>query len=285
VSKAFGKLGLSVGVDGGLVRYRDTSDEPLSDWQPQYKVLPRLSFDGLDSPLNPTRGVYATMSTALVNVLTEKVTNLADGSTKASSERGTFVKLEAQLKGMVTLRDTLTLAAMVRAGWAIGFDSGSQIGQLPTNERYRLGGQLGLRGYADNGILQYDSKGAPLLDCVEYGADKTTCTKTAVRADGNLTVHGSLEARFPLMRSRGLWTALFWDWGGIGETWGAMHTASIRHGIGAGLRYLVSGQIPVRLDYGIALDRRCFEPNQPTKTGCVKRDPFGLLHVGLLYSF
>lgn len=285
VSKAFGKLGLSVGVDGGVVRYRDSSDEPLSDWQLQYKVLPRMSFDGLDSPLNPTRGVYATLSTALVNVLTEKITKAADGTTSAASERGTFVKLEAQLKGMVTLRDTLTLAAMVRAGWAIGFDSGSLIGQLPANERYRLGGQLGLRGYADNGILQYDSNGAPLVDCVEYAADKVTCSKTAVRADGNLTVHGSLEARFPLLRTRGLWTALFWDWGGIGETWGALHRASIRHGIGAGLRYLVSGQIPVRLDYGVALDRRCFEPEQLGKGGCVKRDPFGQLHVGLLYSF
>lgn len=276
VSRAFGRLALSLGAEGGFVRFRTTSDEPLSAWQVQYKLLPRLSLDALDSPLNPSRGLYLGVASALINAVIEN-------STASTAERGTFAKFEAQGKALWTLRETLTVGLTLRAGWVVGLDN--EIGgRLPGNERFRLGGQLGLRGYADNGVLQYDGNGWPLSDCVEQQSDGS-CARWLVRSDGDVVVNGSLEARFPLLRAKNWWGALFWDWGGIAERWEEFDGAAVRHGVGFGLRYLVSGQIPIRADYGIALGRRCATPQPPPAATCAERDAFGRLHLGLLYSF
>ncbi|MCB9737644.1 MAG: BamA/TamA family outer membrane protein [Deltaproteobacteria bacterium] len=289
VLRRFGRLGLSVGVDGGLVKYRDGSQTEFKPWQAQFKVIPRLSYDALDSPINPSRGTYLTTSVALINALNEPTAT----SSQTVAVRGNFVKLEAQGKGYVTFRDTLTFGAMVRAGWAIGLGALSEDGQLPENERFRLGGQLGLRGFADNGVLRYDSLGNPIgaTDsdgqpvCAQTNADGS-CKVYAAENDGDVVLNGSIEARFPMLRDKGLWGALFWDWGGIADRWNNLHPSSIRHGVGFGVRFLVSGQIPIRLDYGIALDRRCLSAPDPTaRSGCPEREAFGQLHAGLLYSF
>ncbi len=278
VARAFGKLGVSAGLDLGVVRTRDiVAQGAIATWtdlQFQGKLLLRSAYDGLDSPLNPTSGLFGNLSVALINAM---VTDSAG----TQSVRGTFVKLEGQTKALVTFRDTLTVAAMARAGWAAGFES-SAYGRLPDNERYRLGGQLGVRGYADNGILQYGRDGKPLARCLGLG-DNQACANEAVFDSGNVVVNGTLEARFPLVRSLDVWSGVFWDWGGISETLGALSSASIRHSVGLGVRWLLAGQIPVRADYGIAVNRRC--ATLPAADGSCTTEPRGQLHLGLLYSF
>lgn len=306
LSKRFGKLGLWLGADGGPVRFLDSSLNQFVDWSLQFKAIPRLTYDGLDSPINPTRGVYASASAAYINAVIETseakldangdpVLNETGGQvTKNVAARGNFLRLEAQGKAYLTFRDTLTLGAMVRVGSGLDISSGGKA-EMPQNERFRLGGQLGLRGYRDNGILRYDSDGAPIAavdaagkpvcDTAFNGADGS-CTAFKAENDGDVIFNGSVEARFPLLRDRGFWGAVFWDFGGIADTWNNLHSVSIRHGIGFGLRFLVSGQIPIRIDYGIAINRRCQTAvDAASTTGCPALEEFGQLQAGLLYAF
>ena len=108
----------------------------------------------------------------------------------------------------------------------------------------------------------------------------------AVR-DGNAVLNGSVELRFPLL---GSWFGgVFWDWGGIAEAWsgqgqtGVLGPRSFRHSVGGGLRYVLAGQIPVRLDYGIAIDRRCRDVGLDSDQCTL--DDAGNLHWSLLYAF
>jgi outer membrane protein assembly factor BamA len=306
ISKRFGKLGLWLGADGGPVRFLDASLNQFVDWSLQFKAIPRLTYDGLDSPINPTRGVYASASAAYINAVIENLITRRDangdvvvddaGNPRLVSVplRGNFLRLEAQGKGYVTFRDTLTLGAMVRVGSGVDISSAGKA-QLPENERFRLGGQLGLRGYTDNGVLRYDANGAPIAALDDkgqrvcdpnYTAADGTCTGYNAENDGDVIVNGSVEARFPILRDRGFWGAVFWDFGGIADTWSNLHSASIRHGIGFGLRFLVSGQIPIRIDYGIAINRRCQTATDAlSATGCPALEDFGNLQAGLLYAF
>ena len=42
--------------------------------------------------------------------------------------------------------------------------------------------------------------------------------------------------------------------------------------------------VPLRLDYGIILDRRCKDVD-PRTGKCSKREEFGNIHFGVLYTF
>ncbi|MEY3011506.1 MAG: hypothetical protein RIT45_241 [Pseudomonadota bacterium] len=304
ITRRFGRLGLSLGTDGGLVDFKDSSGVDFTGWLWQIKVVPRVSFDALDSPINPTRGVYGTTSVALINALIEP-----DATLGTTGGFATFAKFEAQAKAYTTIRDTLTLGMMVRVGWATSLSADADADALPGNERFRLGGQLGLRGFTDGGIKVYDANGAPVpvrqavcsqvdtagncigewsqeMVCAELAADGSSCQTYATEDNGAVILNGSLEARFPILRTRGVWGALFWDWGAIAGGVDSIHVASFRHGVGFGLRYLVSGQIPVRLDYGVAVDRRCLTaiPFDGRST-CPEQEGFGQLQAGLLYAF
>jgi outer membrane protein assembly factor BamA len=233
--------------------------------------MPRLTWDNLDNPLNPTRGFFATGYVGYI----QAVDATSDGQLR------NFLKYESTLKAFLTIRSTVTIAMLARAGG--GLPLGRDDTQLPANERFRIGGTHGLRGYIDDGIRQYDKRGRIVtLDTDGDGVDDE------VASDGDVVVNGSLELRFPLARGAGLWGATFWDWGGIAEDWSDMHAASVRHGLGLGLRWLVANQIPVRVDYGFAVSQRCQslildDTGQPTD-GC-NIEPAGQFHAGLLYAF
>ncbi|MCO4759911.1 MAG: BamA/TamA family outer membrane protein [Myxococcales bacterium] len=312
VSKRFLKhLAVSIGGEGGLVRYRKAEDSAnLTPWLQQYKLIPRASWDRLDSPLNPTRGFSATASLAYINAVVETVVAKVDANGDPelgadgtplfvrNAEPGNFLKAEGQFKFYRTLRNTFTLGLMVRGGVA---NEG-----LPANETFRLGGQLGLRGVKDNGVLQYQRNGEPkpLMKPVQnpeehvpggtetpvclVDSDPSSCPNGAETIDnGRMILAGTVEGRFPLIRRAGLWGAVFWDWGAIADDFdGLSYSQAYRHSIGVGLRFLVSGQIPLRIDYGIALDRRCTIHFSQTALGnCPSLEEFGQLQAGLLYSF
>ena len=294
ISKRFLQhLSLSLGAEGGFVSYRPLPSDPMTGFNKQLKVIPRGTWDRLNSPINPTRGVFATTSIAYINAIIE------DGD-KPTANQGNFLKFEAQLKWYGTLRDTFTLALTVRGGTAMRLgDKGATAGAgLPSNETFRLGGQLGLRGVTDNGVLQYGRDGAPLPLLDTHGDpvcagenDTPPCSDLSAgirtRADGSMLLAGTVEGRFPLIRRAGLWGAAFWDWGVISDDLnGLSYGKAFRHGVGLGLRYLISGQIPVRIDYGVAVDRRCTQPFKAMgQRTCAKIEEFGQLQVGLLYAF
>lgn len=284
ISKRFVRsLSTSLGVEAASVRWRDQRSADLTPFGGQYKAILRATWDRTDSPINPTRGLSATSSVALINATIEN---------NNAAITGSFVKVEGKLKWHATLRKTLTLALMLRGGFADVLGTSKQA-VLPSNEAFRLGGQLGVRGVRDNGVLQYDRSGAPKAVTT---TDESTCTgdnvppgcattSETVMDSGNVLLAGSIEGRFPLVRRFGLWGAFFWDWGGIGAGPADMQNPlAYRHGVGVGLRFLVSGQIPLRIDYGVAVDRRCAVALSSSGQ-CGALEDFGQLQAGLLYAF
>lgn len=95
---------------------------------------------------------------------------------------------------------------------------------------------------------------------------------------------GSLELRFPLIASLHLNGAVFYDTGALAEDFQDLHGRSFRHGAGIGIRWMIGGAVPLRLDYGFILDRRCKDVDATTGA-CVRREEIGNIHFGVLYTF
>ena len=298
VTRRFGKIAAAIATDTGFVRSRtptlvnpetnlqdadpgkNTVVVPFTTGQgfcsagsltcgfvPQFQVIPRLTWDNQNAPLNPTRGWFLDARLPYIQ-------------TRINDTYAQYLKYEGTGKLFIPVGPHLTLAGILHAG---GGFSLSGVEALPQTERFRLGGNHFLRGFLDDGIRQYGSDGR--LRALD--TNKNPCTSGAtcnsVSGDGNIIVNGSWELRFPIARDSGLWGAAFWDYGGIAESsWSQLSTGSIRHGVGVGMRFLVAGQIPARLDYGFAIDRRCREL---VGGACSAYDEFGRLHLALLYSF
>ncbi len=247
------------------IRVRDprAEDEPFGPYSLQNKLNPRISWDRTDSPLNPARGFLLGMSLAYLNALRE---NRFDN----------FLKYEMSAKVFFSLRDTLVLALFARAGGSYSFDTGS----LPAIERYRLGGSQGLRGFADDGVGQYEPDGSLRVRMVPDATGAPV--PVAILPGGDTVVHGSAELRFPILRKIHLWGGLFFDWGALSENPRDLHWRSLRFSTGLGLRWLVGGEIPIRIDYGVIIDRRC--KAYELDGSCVREDR-GALHFGMLYTF
>ena len=284
VSRRYEKLATAIGIDTGLLRGRGQSEPEFDGWrdgsQPQSRAVPRTTWDATDSPINPRKGLYAQAEFPYIN-----------------SRGDQYLKYDAQGKLFIPIGPAVSLAGLLRGGAGFSFATGRS--QLPLLERFRLGGQSGLRGYVDDGVRQYLADGTTRL--VQSGTDQDwkagSGTTPAVVDRGDVVANGSWELRFPVAREQGFWGAAFWDYGAIAETWSALHFASVRHGVGLGLRWLIAGQIPLRIDYGVAIGKRCRDLVTESSSGsalpvlddngeptCVK-DSFGELSLGLLYSF
>jgi outer membrane protein assembly factor BamA len=231
----------------------------------QNKVSPRLTLNRLDNPVNPTAGSFVSASTSYLNAFV----STAGGSSGFNN----YVKWELLAKLFVPVRSWFVIGSMGRYA-----DSHSFEGQdLPDTERYLLGGSKGLRGYVDDGVHQYTLTGAPKVRLKSDGTYE-------LLPGGDMIVQGSEELRVPVWRAAGLWVGGFFDWGGLAETWADLHLKSIRTSAGLGIRWLLGGQVPLRVDYGFKLDRRC-EAIDPESRQCVRQESLGALHFGLLYTF
>ena len=148
-----------------------------------------------------------------------------------------------------------------------------------------------------DGVFQYDTNGcALLLDSNDANGStialNENCQPTNAVADtqslrpvfgGDLLVLASLELRFPVLRQSGLWGTAFYDAGALSEDLDTLNAQSFRQSVGFGIRYLIGNAIPLRLDYGIKLDRRCERYDSQGK--CEQDDSAGNLHFGILYTF
>ena len=320
LSRRFGRLTTALGTRAGFLRFRDPTEKAeMTSFEREIEIEPRVGYDTTDSPINPTRGfsVEATLPFLNAFILVPKA-NLSGDTLVAA----TFLKYGLSVKGYTTFGAFLTLAGHARIGGALPVEGGVRR-RLPETHRFRLGGQHGLRGYLNDGLRQYCRNGETWVDgrgretpsavdgkpvaetrpCDPLAAKLTGATPHA-RNDGDAVLNGSLEARFPMARDLGVWGALFWDFGGISGTWTGrsqkqvkdreaseadpgFHPNSLRHGIGVGLRWLLSGQIPVRIDYAFAVGQRCRDVTIDATSGKVScvADEFGQLNFGVLYSF
>ncbi len=268
-------LGLKYEISRVQTRRIDVEDPEFGPFSLQNKVRPQVIFDFLDSPVHPTTGQHLAASVAYINSLEE-------------GEPRNFLKFDVRFKIVRSLRRTLIFGLFMRYGHARSF----QGDRLPENERFVLGGNKGVRGFDDNGVLQYNADGnirteltwpESTLSAPWLGELPTTEGRVESIFGGDLLLHGSLEMRFPILRETGLWGGLFYDLGALTEGFDQIATRSFRHSVGGGIRYLIGNSIPLRLDYGVKLDRRCASVD--ARGRCLRNESFGNLHFGILYTF
>ncbi len=225
-------------------------------FRPQFTLSLRWRLDTQDTPLHPTRGFLLSASTSFI---------LDRDRLSSAPVFNQFVKWETSLRAAFSVQ-SVVFAAFLRYGGAATFDEPF----LPADERFTLGGSNGVRGFSDNGICRYDSDGQLDPTCPsEFG--------------GNVLVQGSFELRVPLLMSAGLWLGAFMDFGGLARSHEELYVASLRVSSGFGIRWLLGGLFPVRIDLGFPLfSRRCIAFTE--EGGCLREEP-SQVHFGLLYTF
>lgn len=257
------RIFLSLGSRVSRIAWKNPGEARLGAPETQFEVSPLVRVDWRNNPTNPSRGAYLGARVTYINALNE------------TGARDNFVKLDVSAQAYVSFRRIVTLAVLGRVGsaWSVAGD------RLPENHRFRLGGTSGVRGFPAGGVAQYLPSGRPRTRQEDGG------TWALVR-DGDSVVNGTVELRFPILRRQEVWGTLFLDMGALSESLGDLHGNSLRFSVGTGLRYLVGGQFPLRLDYGFVLDRRCatVDPETGSFRSCGK-EAVGALDFGLLYTF
>lgn len=258
-----------------MISQEGVLDDLKGIWTPQVRPSVIWRWDTQDNPLNPTEGFVLT--TSLKYIL-----GLDQNALKEHSDLDvqSFVKWEASAEFAYQTPVGPIFAGLFRYGGSQRIGGAGTGSLLPINERFTLGGTNGLRGFGDHEVGRYGADGALLADIIDASDD----------GGGNVMVNASLESRIPIYRQLGIWIAVFLDAGALAAAHEELHPGSFRVSAGLGLRYLIGGQIPVRLDWAVALDgRRCVEWGDEQIAGsakdCPRRENGNAFHFDLLYPF
>jgi outer membrane protein assembly factor BamA len=272
-----------VGIEAKLSRiaWKRPSEEEFQPQELQVSITPQVRFDWRDSPINPTSGVLLGTKLSYLNALVDSTTEVDGHSVVGGKQRDNFLKYEIQAQFYASVRRTVILAARIRFGDSIPLEGAGS--HLPATHKFYLGGTSGMRGFPARGVLQYDGKGYPLTE--ERAVDGADKTAFSVKEGGDTMLNGNIELRFPVLRSAGIWAALFLDVGALADGLTELVAKSFRFSIGLGIRWLLGDQIPIRLDYGFVLDRRCNAVATQDPTQCLAEEDLGALDFGLLYTF
>lgn len=221
-------------------------------------LIPEISLDRRDSPLNPSDGFLLRLRPELVSgdALSREVQAIQDS----------FLRLRVSGDAYLPIGDKLVVGQRLTYGHVVPFFGRDT--PVPQDERFFLGGASSLRGYPANS-LGPQRAGDP--------------------SGGELRMNYSLELRYPLIPGIDLQGATFFDAGLLADCfadngstrrvgcWSDVLDSprpreSIRTAAGIGFRYIVADQIPLLLDYGLALDR-------------LQNESYGSLHFNLGYTF
>jgi outer membrane protein assembly factor BamA len=220
----------------------------------ELKFQPQFTIDKRDNPLHPTRGLLAALdsearfnSNALVPSLYEP----------ALKETLTTQYVQSFLERRLILVPTLRLGAAQTRDVA---------DERLRDFLFKAGGDAvthPVRGYADASIDACDGhyKRRGCSSAVDPTDDRILRT-----VGGRAYVGGSFEARFPTFVFDDFWFAAFADVGAVAPTWSDLATSGwdrFYPSAGGGLRWLVTGQIPLRLDVGMPLRATVFSRAEP----------------------
>ncbi|MGB0590106.1 MAG: POTRA domain-containing protein [Myxococcota bacterium] len=292
------QMTLGFALDFGMICFKQPGDSnpicDLDEYSPQFRPSIRWRWDTQNNPLNPTKGftlsgefkyIFGRSSDELIGLET---------ANDLGTEYANFLKWETSAEVVIDTRIGPIIAAFVRYGGShqIGGDGTSL---LPANEIFTLGGSNGVRGYTDHAIGRYDAAGLLDRGWLDANGNRVGAIYD-YRQDGggNVVLNGSMEVRIPLVKRIGLWAATFVDAGAIARTHSDIHLESFRFSAGAGIRYLIGNQIPVRLDWGFALgDPRCtawsrtadLSSDTLAADACAKEEEGNRIHFDLLYPF
>lgn len=186
-------------------------------------LTPAVIWDLRDNPFNPTKGSLHGVS--------------VKEAMKALGSEADFTKATVQTSWYLPLGDRLLGALSARAGMAWPhWDTG----EIPLNERFKLGGGNTVRGY--------------LQDMVgPTSADPKTGNLVPTGGDSMALFNGELR----INPSGGLGLVLFTDAGNV-WTGQNINLDDLRASYGAGIRYNTPVG-PLRLDYGQKIHRRAGE--------------------------
>ena len=228
---------------------------PFGEANNSISVTPGITWDRRDSPLHPTRGWLAI---AQAELLFPKLDGLDDLPFKTS--------LTTQYVHSF-LKRRLIVVPQFRVGsvWTQRNDSDLRSGFL-----FKAGGDgvtLPVRGYADASIeacraTEQGRFGDLCEEVYAPGLSESDDFAVPATVGGRAMLLGGLELRFPTFVLDDFWFSAFSDFGAIAPTWRALDSSRFKTSVGGGLRWLLSGQIPLRIDVAYPLSQTPFSPQE-----------------------
>ncbi|MEE2643744.1 MAG: POTRA domain-containing protein [Myxococcota bacterium] len=246
--------GRTIDITGELIREErrtlSSSGErlPFEPSQSSFRLtLPRFVWDQRDNPLHPTKGWYLSGSYEL----------LYDSETGSFSHRELITgQLVARMPGsqiivVPTLRVGLIQTALLQS-------------TLQSDFLFKAGGDgvsFPVRGYENATIEACQGVKRSQGLCEEVFSPEDEEQLSPLQVGGRFLLNGGLELRFPTYLLKDFWGALFFDFGAVATSWNAFdRQPDFFPSVGAGLRWLVTGQIPLRLDLAFPLEETTFAP-------------------------
>jgi outer membrane protein assembly factor BamA len=216
---------------------------PYSDFSPSLALQPALTWDRRDNPLHPARGWLATLSNEI----------LFSGDSGAFSYREILVgqSVHSFWRKQLIVVPTLRLGAV---------QTNEPEADLKADFLFKAGGDgvtLPVRGYPDAAIDACNGQRRNAW-CARAIPDGDDATDTIPTVGGRAMALASLELRWPTFVIDDFWFAGFADVGGIAADWSSMEADRFYPSVGGGLRWLVTGQIPLRLDIAWPLRKTVF---------------------------
>ncbi|MBA3036908.1 MAG: outer membrane protein assembly factor BamA [Desulfobacterium sp.] len=194
-------------------------------------ITPSLTYNTRDSFIRPKTGVFSSLH--------------IDISKGLENSFDDFIKYRYDLRYYYTPAHPLTLAFLGRAGYIKAYGN---MGQVPQDQLFFLGGTFNVRGFEEN-LLRFDSDGNAV--------------------GGRSAISGSMEARIDL--GANIEMTAFYDMGSVSKTFVEAGSDKFRSSAGLGLRYITPIG-PIGILYGHKLDRE-------------KGESAGQIHFSVGYTF
>lgn len=237
-------------TDGALPQFND----PVTS----ISVQPGLTWDRRDNPLHPSKGW-------LVALTAETVFNDQDALVDVTvlpsfKETMTAQYVKSFFKSRLIFVPSLRLGAV---------QSDDVEDELPSSFLFKAGGDgtaLPVRGFADasieacRGLASGSNTHCEGARGNDFDFNDPDPAAVAQPVGGKAMVLGSFETRFPTFVFDDFWFAVFVDVGAVAEDWSQMSLDRFYPSAGAGVRWLLTGQIPLRLDIAAPLRETEIEP-------------------------
>lgn len=222
---------------------------PFSDANTSFTIVPSMVWDRRDSPLHPTRGWLVNLITSALITRTEDLTSPAFKQVISGQYVQSFFNRQ------------LIAVPLLRLG---AVQTTQRDDDLPSGFLFKAGGDgvtTPVRGYGD---AEVDACHGVLTEgyCTTVFADDDDAREFPLSVGGRAMVSGSLEVRFPTYVFDDFWFAAFTDVAAVAPSFGDLSSDSFYPSVGGGLRWLVTGQIPLRLDVGVPLRATGLGPQQ-----------------------
>lgn len=220
-----------------------------------FSLSPAVTWDQRDTPLHPTRGFYVSTAVDFVVPSVGKAVDLPTKLTFSSHYVQSFLKRQ------------LIVVPNIKIGsvW-----TGRDETDLKANFLFKAGGDgvtIPVRGYTNASIDACRGSETAIVsgrcaDVYPEGVQPDDPLAEASTVGGHAMVAGGLELRFPTFLVDDLWGTIYSDFAAISPYWRTLNAERIYSSVGGGLRYLVTGQIPLRLDVAYPLRETPFSEQE-----------------------